>query len=115
MKKAFLLLATLAFISLSAIPEFEHTVLVTIKGPDQYLAQFTIDKIVDGNKEPVTRPEVLCTEGKESVINKEVGNDGYTITALVFKENSTMKIRTSIIVQENNEVVYIADDEFDIE
>lgn len=76
----------------------------------EYLVHFKIDKIGNDPSETIafTAPVLHCIEGKESVFSKHINRDGYMVKALIYKENNVMKVKTSLIVHENDVVVYKA-------
>ena len=119
MKKYIFSLATLALFSLEAA-QYQHKTTITLFNTEteqpEYLVQFEIDQI-DENAVPVefTKPQVLCQLGTESVFTKEVeGKGGYTVKALVYKDE-TVKAKTSIVLyDENLNEVYTVEEETEV-
>jgi hypothetical protein len=119
MKKYIFSLATLALFSLEAA-QYQHKTTITLSNTEteqpEYLVQFEIDQI-DENAVPVevTKPQVLCQLGTESVFTKEVeGKGGYTVKALVYKDE-IVKAKTSIVLyDENLNEVYTVEEETEV-
>jgi hypothetical protein len=122
MKKCvFALCAVFLFSFEAAVPaKFQHNALVTLIKNDakqaEYLVRFKIDKVGDEGTGLIefTAPQVFCVEGQESVVSKFIKENGYTVKALVYKQDEKTRAKTSVEVQENNEVVYTANDDFEI-
>ena len=115
MKKSVFALAVLAFLHLGAQESaYQHKVsmVLTSSEPPEYLAQFHVYKIMDGNIDysSVVTPKLVCSVGQEA----EITGEGYTIKAIVYKEGAQTKAKTSIVVQENNQIVYENSQDCDI-
>ena len=116
----YLFLFTCIFASiLEALPPavFLHEVSIATLEKDvekpEYLVRFKVDKVVDGTSEvaEVTTPVLRCVEGKESTVSKSVNGNGYTVKALVYRQESMMRVKTSLVLHEGDIVVYNAGDD----
>lgn len=117
-KYLFLFTCMLASI-LEALPPavFLHKIsIVTLENDvekPEYLVRFKVDKVLDGTSEvaEVTAPVLRCVEEQESIVSKSVNGNGYTVKALVYRQDSMLRVKTTLLVHEGDVVVYNACDD----